>query len=345
MQLSSEQTPHPQLYRPQHRHERGPTEELGTPPAPIPHPAAPPVLPPHSAPLGAEHTQGCPSPSQPHGDSNVPAAPAPPPTLAWRYPEGSADPTGHSGPHVLPGPGWTPTPTSPLIPTWTRMGPHGRAITPPRSHLTDPPVPPPHVEQNTPRAAPTPRGQRCHGAPPDSPLPRYPPPLAHRGLQPRPAATRTPWAWTDGSGGLRSPGGCSGVPRPRRARSLRRAAPLCAPPTRAVPRNSSGPGCGAAWEAPEADPAAAAPAERGVGGGSERGGNSGTALSPPNRTGTGGSGCARGVRRHRGSRRAERGEPTAAEQWGSGVGGPGGLRSGQPEPAGGGHRDPGRPRI
>lgn len=217
---------------------------------------------------------------------------------------------------------------------------------------------PPPFTPHRPTRAPTPRGAKhTQGCPnptgtamsrrtprlPPPPIP--PPPLAHRGLQPRPAATRTPWAWTDGSGGLRSPGGCSGVPRPRRARSLRRAAPLCAPPTRAVPRNSSGPGCGAAWEAPEADPAAAAPAERGVGGGSERGENSGTALSPPNRTGTGGSGCARGVRRHRGSRRAERGEPTAAEQWGSGVGGPGGRRSGQPEPAGGGHRDPGRPRI
>lgn len=172
-------------------------------------------------------------------------------------------------------------------------------------------MPPTHVEQNTHKAAstlPQPHGYSDVTAhPPDPPPPpALPPPLAHRGLQPRPAATRAPWAWTERSGGLGNPGGRSGVPRPRRARSLRRAAPLCAPPTRAVPRNSSGPGCGAAWEAPEADPAAAAPAERGVGGGSGEGGTVGPP-HPPNRTGTGGNGCTQRVRRHRGSRRAVRG--------------------------------------
>lgn len=210
---------------------------------------------------------------------------------------------GQAGPHthIFPDPN-----------TDTSVAPRQSCEPPPHhSHITDPPVPPTHVEQNTHKAAstlPQPHGYSDVTAhPPDPPPPpALPPPLAHRGLQPRPAATRAPWAWTERSGGLGNPGGRSGVPRPRRARSLRRAAPLCAPPTRAVPRNSSGPGCGAAWEAPEADPAAAAPAERGVGGGSGEGGTVGPP-HPPNRTGTGGNGCTQRVRRHRGSRRAVRG--------------------------------------
>lgn len=228
MQLSSEQTPHPQLYRPQHRRERGPTEELGTPPAPIPHPAAPPVLPPHSAPLGAEHTQGCPSPSQPHGDSNVPAAPAPPPTLAWRYPEGSADPTGHSGPHVLPGPGWTPTPTSPLIPTWTRMGPHGRAITPPGHTSQTHPCPHPTWSKTHP-GLPQPHGDSDVTAHPPTPPSADPPPPAR---SPRAAAPSGRYAHPVGMDGR-----FRGAPESRGVFGGPAAAPCAfAPPRRAALR-------------------------------------------------------------------------------------------------------------